>query len=62
MLEFEEWIAYPNRYAYVPSKDHATYSGRVGWWVSGWVGDELAVAMLEAREDRQIAVVEMVAD
>lgn len=59
---FEEWIAHPNRYAYVLLRDHSSYSSRIGWWTSGWIGDELAVAMLEGRDDRQVAVVEMVAD
>lgn len=37
-LLYEEWLAYPDRRAYIPRNQHASYANQSGWWCSGRVG------------------------
>ena len=54
---FEEWIAYPDRRAYIPREEHFSYGAKPGWWVSGWTGNSEAVERMEAQYRRRQAVV-----
>jgi hypothetical protein len=45
---FEEWVAHPDRIAYVDEKEHDLYSHRPGWWVTAWKGSAADVKALGA--------------
>ncbi len=43
---FTQWIAHPNRVAFVHDTDDHAYSSRAGWWRTPWRGTEQDVRAL----------------
>jgi len=46
---YEEWVAHPDKRAFVLHREQAKYVNQSGWWRSGWTGTEEQVARFKAR-------------
>jgi hypothetical protein len=50
---YEQWVAYPDKRAYVHKDDHWSYANRGGWWVTDWLGTEGAVQEIGGKTEER---------
>ena len=52
---YEEWIAHPDKRAFILVAEHSKYANNPGWWTSGWQGDEVQVGHRIAARQSAVA-------